>query len=162
MPIGKIIKRLWARRARRWSSSAHWRSKFSAPLTATLAGRLLRIRGVRDNCVTVFGAYVDTTGMFRPGGSSYGPRVMRNNLVYLHLVLSTTSLLGELDNTASLIISRRSKTKSPKPKTRLSYPWNTWPNLNANVNPKNIISSLEAQYTGRTIQVFRVINTQPP
>ena len=32
---------------------------------------VLRVRGVRDNFETVFGAYIETTGMFRPGDILY-------------------------------------------------------------------------------------------
>ena len=37
--------------------------------------RPLIVGGVRDSCVTVFGAYVETTGMFRREDLSFGPRI---------------------------------------------------------------------------------------
>ena len=56
-----------------------------------LVGRLLRVQGVRDSCVTVFGtyfgAYVATTCVFLPVDKSHGPPVTHNNYLRLLLVL---------------------------------------------------------------------------
>ena len=49
---------------------------------------VLRVRGVRDSCVMVFvsGAYIETTDMFLPGNTSYGPRAMPH--ISLHVTLN--------------------------------------------------------------------------
>ena len=49
----------------------------------------LKVRGVRDSCVTAFtfGVYVDTTRMFLLGDISYGPRTMPHNSLLLHVTL---------------------------------------------------------------------------
>ena len=59
--------------------------------TTILCSILLRVRGVRDKCVTIFtfGAYVEKTGMFLPGDISYGPRPMPHNSLRVTLSIYT-------------------------------------------------------------------------
>ena len=55
---------------------------------------VLRVRGVRDSCVMVFvsGAYIETTDMFLPGNTSYGPRAMPH---ICHFMLPLHLYMGE-------------------------------------------------------------------
>ena len=53
-----------------------------------LVGRLLRVRSLRDGCVTLtvftFRVYVETIGIILPGDISYGPH---NSLYVIHFTL---------------------------------------------------------------------------
>ena len=52
-----------------------------------LVGRLLRVRRVRDSCVTVFtfGVYVEIKGIILPGDISYGPQAMQHSSLHVTL-----------------------------------------------------------------------------
>ena len=60
----------------------------SGDVTLKEVGELyeLRVRGVRDNCMTVFGAYVKTTGMFCPGDISYAPLVTQPTITRIYIL----------------------------------------------------------------------------
>ena len=52
-----------------------------------LVGRLLRVRRVRDSCVTVFtfGVYIEIKGIILPGDISYGPQAMQHSSLHVTL-----------------------------------------------------------------------------